>query len=176
MNLIYSELDEVGLETFRLYKYALCQIGVDFNRTDVQEAVIYNYFHIEDAFRATIAYWCRGRMIEHPSAFLIAALSEGWKCNYWQDEWLKDPQLKNPCLKWWNDAAVYLGHYRDSIIADVNEDKHGNNYILFTNGKTMRLETAQRIGWERVLQYGIEQGLVSLDALHWFSQDKANPA
>ncbi len=161
MNIIYSELDEVGLETFRLYRHALTYIGVSFEREDVQIAIASYYFHIEDAFRSVIAYWRQGKMIEYPSAFLIAALSEGWKCSYWQDEWLEDPDLKNPCLKWWEDAAVYLGHYRDRMIADVTEDNHGNEYILFTNGKTMRLDTAKRIGWERVLQYCLDQGLTS---------------
>ena len=85
----------------------------------------------------------------------------------WRDRLTRvpfDPELKNPCLKWWDDAAIYLGHYRDIIVSDVTEDKHGNEYILFTNGRTMSLETAQRSGWERVLQYCIEQGLAPSDA------------
>lgn len=164
MNLIYGELDEIALETFRIYRHALCHIGVDFQREDVQEAIIRYYFNMEDAFRAMISYWRQGRTIEYPNTFLIAALTNPWKGLPWQDEWLEDPELKNPCLKWWDDAAIYLGHYRNSMIADVTEDKHGNEYILFTNGKTMRLETAQRIGWERVLQYCIEQGLAPSDA------------
>lgn len=54
---------------------------------------------------------------------------------------------------------MYLGRYLYQAVADVNEDQHGNEYILFTNGRTMRLETAQRIGWERVLEHCIDQGL-----------------
>ena len=142
---------------------------------DVQETIVRYYFNMEDAFRATIAYWRQGGTIEYPNAFLIAALTNPWRGIPWQDEWLNDPRLKNPCLKWWDDAAVFLGRYRDAMIADVTEDEYGNEYILFTNGRTMHLETARRLGWERVLQYCVDQGLAPPDARLRFAQDETIP-
>ena len=159
--LILADLGEIALEVCSKYWHALQHIGVDFDREDVQAAVLSYYFNMEDAFQATIGYWLwRGRIIEYPSAFLISALSQGWKRKDWDDNWLKDPELKNPCLKWWEEAEVGLAGLRNVIVADVNSDEHGNQYVLFTNGKEMSLETAKRIGWQRLLNYASEQGLI----------------
>ena len=155
MDIIWNELDEIELEIFRQYKQALLHIGVNFDREDVQNSIVFCDFNMEDAFRATIAYWLTGKM-EYPGAFLIAALNEGWKPYQWHDEWLNHPDFKNVCLKWWEDAEVGLAGYRNALIADVSEDDKGNQYIIFTNGKKMLLSTAQRIGWQRVLDYGRE--------------------
>ncbi|MEC4814984.1 MAG: hypothetical protein SAK29_17140, partial [Scytonema sp. PMC 1069.18] len=48
---------EIKDEIFDKYKYALAYIGVDFNREDVQEALLNSVEGFEDALRATIAYW-----------------------------------------------------------------------------------------------------------------------
>lgn len=158
MDFILSELDEFGLEVFRIYKQALLHIGVNFDREDVQNAIVYCSFNMEDAFRRTIEYWRTGKM-QYPSAFLISALNEGWKPYRWDDQWLEDPDLKNACLKWWDEAEVGLRGYRNVMIADVTEDSHGE-YILFTNGRTMSLATAKSIGWERLLDYASQQGII----------------
>ena len=57
-----SELDEFELEVFRIYKKALQHIGVNFDREDVQDAIVYCSFNMEDAFRRTIEYWYTGKM------------------------------------------------------------------------------------------------------------------
>ena len=148
-----SELDEIEVEVFRRYKQALLHIGVDFDREDVQVAIVDCSFNMENAFQATIAYWRTGKM-QWPSAFLITALDEGWRCDYWSDSWLENPNFKNPCLLWWEQAAIGLGYdLRNSLIADVTEDERGIEYVLFTSGKTLSLARAKSLGWERLLDY-----------------------
>ena len=148
-----SKLDEFEFEVFRIYKKALLHIGVNFDREDVLDAIVYCSFNMEDAFRSTIEYWYTGKM-QYPSAFLISALNEGWKPRRWRDEWLEDPNFKSPCLLWWEEAAFGLGvGKRNALIADVTEDERGKEYVLFTNGKTITLARAKSLGWERLLEY-----------------------
>ena len=154
-----SELDESERDVFQMYKQALLHIGVDFTREDVGEAIIHCAFNMENAFRATIVYWLTGKM-QYPNAFLITALNEGWKPYRWHDEWLSRPEFKNSCLRWWDAAEAGLEGQRNQLIADVR-DEHGVETVFFTNGKTMTLSTAQRIGWKRVLAYGREQGIIN---------------
>ena len=162
---ILSELDEFELEIFRIYKAALLHIGVDFDREDVQDAIVYCSFNMEDACRSTIEYWHTGKM-QHPNAFLIKALNEGWKPWRWRDEWLEDPNFKSPCLLWWEEAAFSLGvDKRNALIADVTEDERGKEYVLFTNGETLTLARAKSLGWERLLEYagGEAKSLAEID-------------
>ena len=149
----FCELDEFELEVFRIYKAALLHIGVDLEREDVQDAITYCSFNLEDACRSTIEYHHSGKM-QYPNAFLIKALNEGWKPWRWQDEWLEDPNFKSPCLLWWEEAAFALGvDKRNSLIANVTEDFRGNEYVLFTNGETLSLARAKSLGWERLIEY-----------------------
>ena len=162
---ILSELDEFELEIFRIYKAALQHIGVDFDREDVQDAIVYCSFNMEDACRSTIEYWHTGKM-QHPNAFLIKALNEGWKPWRWRDEWLEDPNFKSPCLLWWEEAAFSLGvDKRNALIADVTEDARGQEYVLFTNGETLTLARAKSLGWQRLKEYaeGNTKSLAGID-------------
>ena len=148
-----SELDEFELEIFRIYKAALLYIGVDFDREDVQDAIVYCAFNLEDACRSTIEYFHSGKM-QYPNAFLIKALTQGWKPWHWRDEWLEDPNFKSPCLLWWEEAAFALGvNKRNALIADVTEDERGQEYVLLTNGETLSLARAKSLGWERLIEY-----------------------
>ena len=148
-----SELDEFELEIFRIYKAALLHIGVDFDREDVQDAIVYCAFNLEDACRSTIEYFHSGKM-QYPNAFLIKALNQGWKPWHWRDEWLEDPNFKSPCLLWWEEAAFALGvNKRNALIADVTEDERGQEYVLLTNGETLSLARAKSLGWERLIEY-----------------------
>lgn len=147
------EVDEIKLEIFRKYKYALEYIGVDFSREDVQEAIVGCNYGMESAFQATIVYWKTGKM-QFPSAFIISALNENWSSNYWKEELLNDSNFKSPCTLWWEEAEVALGRdVRNSLIADVAENDQGYEYVLFTNGKTISLKLAKAWGWQRILEY-----------------------
>ena len=120
-----SELDDFEMEVFRIYKAALLYISVDFDREDVQDAITYCSFNLKDACRSAIEYYHSGKM-QHPNAFLIKALNQGWKPWRWRDEWLEDPNFKSPCLLWWEEAGYELGvSKRNALIADVTEDERG---------------------------------------------------
>ena len=155
---ILSELDEFELEVFRIYKAALLYIGVDFEREDVQYAIVYCSFNLEDACRSAIEYYHSGKM-QHPNAFLIKALNQGWKPWRWRDEWLEDPNFKSPCLLWWEEAGYELGvSKRNALIADVTEDSRGREYVLLTSGETLSLAQAKSMGWERLKEFAEGKG------------------
>lgn len=147
--------EDYQLEIFQIYKNALIYIGVNFSREDVQEALESCHEGMENAFKATIAYWKHKKeTLEYPTAFLIQALYEKWKPYEWQPEWLLDQRFKNACQKWWDDCEFYWGsEWRNSLVADVVENPQGADYILFINGKTLRLSTAESWGWQKVLDY-----------------------
>ncbi|HEY9807736.1 MAG TPA: hypothetical protein V6D13_00210 [Halomicronema sp.] len=148
-------LEDYQWEIFKVYKNALRYIGVDFSREDVQEALEYCYEGMEDAFQATISYWKHKKEnIEYPTAFLIQALQEKWKAYEWDPKWLLDERFKSACQKWWDEAEFYWGcEWRNSLVADVVENSQGSDYILFMNGRTLRLSTAESWGWKKVLDY-----------------------
>ncbi len=151
-------IDEITQEIFNKYKYALAYIGVNFERSDVQSAIINCFFGMEDAFQATISYWYyvqnNNQKLEYPSAFLIEALNNNWKPKNWREEYLNNPNFKSPCLRWWDEAAQRWGtDVRNSLIADVGEDTYGHERILFRSGEKLSLRVAKVWGWERVLQY-----------------------
>lgn len=153
------QLEDYQIEIFRLYKYALIYIGVEFEREDVQEALESCIEGMEEAFQATIGWWkLKQEKIDYPSAALIKALNDQWKPFNWQADWLLDPRFKSPCQKYWEEAEVYWGKdLRNSLIADVVENEKGADYILFRNEKRLKLSTAKAWGWQKVLDYA--QGL-----------------
>ena len=162
----YYEIDDITIEIFDKYKYALAYIGVDFNRDDVREVISSSYYGIEEAFQATIRYWMwkkgKGEEFEHPSAFLIKALSLNWKPIGWSDNYLENPEFKSPCQLWWEEAASQWGReVRDRLVADISENKSGEEYIYFFNGKTLSLRAALNMGFPRVLEYGQKDSSVS---------------
>lgn len=147
--------DDIRVEIFRKYKYALAFLGIDFFREDVRAVILDCVWDMESAFQATIVYWKTGKM-EYPNAFLIHALNAGWKPRNWRDEYLDDPNFKSPCLRWWEGAGVAWGtEVRDRLIADVNETDDSYEYVLFANGKTLSLRVVRAWGWERVLNYAL---------------------
>jgi hypothetical protein len=151
---------EVKEEIFQHYKYALAYIGVDFYREDVQEAILNCNDGFEDIIRAMIAYWywlqSREEKLEYPSACLIQAIQEQWKPKYWKDEYLDNPQFQNPCLIFWQRAALMWGQdLRNQLIADVNEDENGTEYILFSSGKKLSFSIALDWSWEKIKEYAM---------------------
>jgi hypothetical protein len=151
---------EIKEEIFQNYKYALAYIGIDFYREDVQEAILNCNDGFEDIIRAVIAYWywlqSRNEKLEYPSACLIQAIQELWKPKNWQDEYLDNPQFKNPCLIFWERAGLMWGEeLRNQLISDVNEDENGNEYILFTSGKKLSFSIALDWDWEKIKEYGM---------------------
>lgn len=154
-----GELDEAVQEILRKYKPALSYIGVDFSREDVQKSLLYAYDGIEAVFQSVIEYWyflqSKSQPLEHPSACLITALSEGWTPNHWKEQYLDNPNFQSPCLLWWEKSALIWGeNLRNELVADVTETDNGYEYILFRSGKTLSLRIAQIWGWERLLDYG----------------------
>jgi hypothetical protein len=106
---------------------------------------------MEEAFQATISYWMwkkdNGEEFEHPSAFLIKALSLNWKPISWSDNYLENPEFKSPCQLWWEKAASQWGkEVRDRLVADVSENESGEEYIYFLNGKRLSLRAALNMG------------------------------
>ncbi|GAB1541201.1 hypothetical protein NUACC21_38710 [Scytonema sp. NUACC21] len=147
-------------EIFSKYKYALAYIGVDFSQEDVQEALLNCIDGFEDALRATIAYWYwleENSRPFYPNPCIIQAIRERWDSRYWKDAYLNNPNFKSPCEIFWEQSLKAWGSdLRNEIIADVNSDKNGFEYVLFRNGKTISLSAAQRLGWERLKEYALQ--------------------
>ncbi|MBD2682589.1 MULTISPECIES: hypothetical protein [Nostoc] len=149
-------------EIFNQYKYALAHIGIDFYREDVQEIILKSIVGMEDALRATIAYWywkqANSEEFEHPNAFLIKALQEQWKPYNWQDYYLDNSNFKNPCDQWWQDAALHWGYdFRNQWVVDINENDAGEIFIIFSTRNRLSLRVAKQWGWERLKEYILEQ-------------------
>jgi hypothetical protein len=149
---------EIKDEIFSKYKYALAYIGVDFEREDVQEALLNCIEGFEDAICATIAYWywlTENSQPFYANACLIQAIGQRWKSSYWKDEYLNNPNFKSPSFAWWEQAGKVWGQdLRNQIIADVNED-----YILLRTGKRITFSVATRWSWERLKEYALTQQL-----------------
>lgn len=152
----FSSEDSVEYEIFKQYERALIAIGVNFSFDGVQTALEGCTYGLEDAFRRTIEYvlWLREQEGEiFPNAILIRALQEQWKPKAWRDDYLELPMLESPGQKWWNAAVSQWGYdVRNRLVADVFYD-NGQEFIQFTNGKEMLVETAWRWEFGRVLEY-----------------------
>lgn len=152
----FWEKDSVEYEVFKKYEPALIAIGIDFSLEKVQDALEAGTFGLEDALKSTIEYvlWLQKKERQvFQNAILIQALDEQWKPRAWQDDYLDLPNLVSSGQRWWNSAAKMWGYdKRNQLVADVFYD-NGKEYIQFTNGKKMLVETAWLWGWERVLQY-----------------------
>ena len=148
--------DSIEYEIFKQYEKALVAVGANLFRGDVQDALNGCSDGLEDALRAAISYilWLRERKQEvRPTMIVVKALNEKWKPKEWDDEYLDLPILKSYGQKWWEGAGKMWGYdRRNQLVADIIYDK-GKEYIIFTNGKEMLIETAWRWGWERILDY-----------------------
>lgn len=156
----FWERDSVEYEIFKKYERALVTIGVNFSLEQVQEALEACTYGLEDAFRSTIDYalWLQKNEKQvYPNAILIRALQEQWKPMAWNDEYLELPNLESPGQRWWNAAASIWGYdVRNQLVADVFYDE-GTEFIKFTNGKEIKIETAWRWEWDRLLNYATDQ-------------------
>lgn len=150
--------DSVEYEIFKQYERALIAIGVNFSLDGVQTALEGCTYGLEDAFRRTIEYvlWLREQEREaFPNAILIRALQEQWKPVAWRDEYMELPLLQSAGQRWWNTAVSKWGcDVRNRLVADVFYE-NGQEFIQFTNGKEILVETAWRWEWERVLEYAL---------------------
>ncbi len=148
--------DSIEYEIFKKYEPALIAIGVNFANNHIQDALENCILGLEDALRATISYslWLYEQKKEiAPNQILFRALTEQWKPMEWDDNFLSIEGLKSQGQKWWDGAAKIWGNdVRNRLVADVFIDE-GREYIKFTNGKEILLDTAWRWGWERVLEY-----------------------
>ena len=81
-------------------------------------------------------------------------MNDGWDDRYWKDSYLENPNFKNPCHIFWEEAGkVWEFDVRNQIIADVNSDDKGYEYVMFQNAKTISLLAAKRLGWEKLKEY-----------------------
>lgn len=150
------EIDETVKEIFPKYKYALKYIGVDFEREDVQETLTDCVVGMEEAFQATIGYWFWTKKnnldFEHPSAFLIKAINNQWKPINWDDDYLNNPNFKSLGMRWLEKASKVLGTEKiNYLVADISENKYGQEYIFFGSGKSLSVDTANRLDLEKIL-------------------------
>ncbi|AFY31752.1 hypothetical protein [Calothrix sp. PCC 7507] len=152
--------NSVEYEIFKQYERALVAIGVDLLHDDVQDALESCSYGLEDAFKAAISYviWLHEQEREYnASAILVCALSEQWKPRGWHNEYLNLPILQSQGQKFWVGAAQIWGYdRRNQLVADIVYER-GKEYIVFTNGKEMLIDTAWQWGWERVLTYAISK-------------------
>ncbi|WGV24208.1 hypothetical protein [Halotia branconii] len=153
---MFWEKDSVEYEIFKQYERALVSLGVNFSLEDVQMILEACTYDLENALKSTISYilWLRENNKEvFPSQILIRALREQWKPMAWKDEYLELPILESPGQRWWNAAAKTWGYdLRNRLVADVFYD-NGTEFIKFTNGKEITVDTAWRWEWERLLKY-----------------------
>ncbi|MCD8485876.1 MAG: hypothetical protein LRZ84_03755 [Desertifilum sp.] len=147
----------MGISIFSKYKYALAYIGVDFSEENVQEALLNCMDGFEKALRATIAYWYWLKQHSepfYPNACIIKAISDGWDDRYWKDSYLENPNFRNPCDIFWEEAGKVWGiEFRNRSISNIGSDDNGIDYITFFNQKKLPLLSARRIGWERLKEY-----------------------
>lgn len=152
----FWEEDSIEYEIFKQYERALVAVGVNFSLEEVQNALESCTSGLENALRRTIEYvlWLHENQREiFPNAILIRALQEQWQPVAWRDEYLELPMLQSSGQRWWNAAAKMWGDdVRNRLVADVFYD-NGQEFIKFSNGKELVVETAWRWEWERVLQY-----------------------
>ncbi|MBD2441323.1 hypothetical protein [Nostoc sp. FACHB-110] len=152
----FWEKDSVEYEIFKQYERALVSLGVNFSLEEVQNALEGCTYGLEDALRRTIEYvlWLQKNEKQYfPNAILVSALREQWKPKAWRNEYLELPNLESSGQRWWNAAAKTWGYdVRNRLVADVFYDE-GTEFIKFTNGKKITVETAWRWEWERVLEY-----------------------
>jgi hypothetical protein len=152
----FWEKDSVEYEIFKQYERALVSLGVNFSLEDVQMTLEACTYDLENALQSTISYilWLRENNKEvFPSQILIRALQEQWKPMAWKDEYLELPILESPGQRWWNAAVKTWGYdVRNRLVADVFYD-NGTEFIKFTNGKEITVETAWRWDWERLMKY-----------------------
>ncbi|BAY27666.1 hypothetical protein NIES2100_74910 [Calothrix sp. NIES-2100] len=152
----FWEEDSIEYEIFKQYERALVAVGVNFSLEEVQNALEICSSGLENALRRTIEYvlWLHEHQREiFPNAILIRALQEQWQPVAWRDEYLELPMLQSSGQRWWNAAAKMWGQdLRNRLVADVFYD-NGQEFIKFTNGKELVVETAWRWEWERVLKY-----------------------
>ncbi|WP_414755259.1 hypothetical protein [Anabaena sp. CCY 9910] len=161
----FWEPDSVEYEIYKKYERALVTIGVNFSLEQVSEALEGCTCGLEDAFRSTIDYtlWLQNNEKQvYPNAILIRALQEQWKPMAWRDEYLELPNLESPGQRWWNAAASTRGYdVRNQLVADVFYDD-GTEFIKFTNGKEITVDTAWRWEWDRLLSYATDESLTLL--------------
>ncbi|MBF2067020.1 MAG: hypothetical protein IGS39_21785 [Calothrix sp. C42_A2020_038] len=154
--MVLWEEDSIEYDIFKQYERALIALGIDFDREDVQDALLACTHGLEDALRRTIEYilWLKEHDREvFANAILVQALQNQWKPKNWQPGYFDKPDLQSIGQKWWNGAAKIWGwDIRNQLIADVCYE-NGKELIKFMNGKSLLVETAWRWGWERVRDY-----------------------
>jgi hypothetical protein len=158
--MLFNYLDEIDREILKKYCYALLHIGIDFDRAEIQEALSYCYYRLEGVCQRVIEYWFwtqqNERKIDYPNALFLEALTnpQQWQPHNWQDTYLDYPEFKSPCQLWWEKAAIVWGEEtRNNLVADVTETDFGFSYILFANGKTISLQQAENLDWQKLLEF-----------------------
>ncbi|MBD1838867.1 hypothetical protein [Coleofasciculus sp. FACHB-501] len=155
-------MDQDILTILRQYQAALIFIGVDFSREDVQEALQETFDGFEDALMAVISYWrWNEEKLDYPSRVLVDALQKKWKPKKWDHGWMQDPRFIPPGQRWWKEAELRMGYeLRNRLIVDVVDNSPSSSslgYIVFRNKETLSLEVANRLGWERLIEYAKER-------------------
>ncbi|MEH2338895.1 hypothetical protein [Nostoc sp.] len=151
------ELNLAERELIDIYRPALMALGVDLYLEEVQEAFEGCTSGLEDCFRSAIVYmlWLqsKGKEIVSPNAILIESMRNRWTTKYWKDDFIELPQLQSLGQRWWRAAQEQWGYdVRNRLVSNVYFDNE-REYIKFSNGRTLRVDTAYRCGWNSTLEY-----------------------
>ncbi|MDZ8104708.1 MAG: hypothetical protein RM338_03670 [Nostoc sp. DedQUE12a] len=151
------ELNLAERELIDIYRPALMAFGVDLHNEEVQDAFEGCTSGLEDCFRSAIVYmlWLesKGTAIISPNAILIESMGNRWTTKYWKDDFLELPQLQSPGQRWWKAAEEHWGYdVRNRLVLDIYYSSE-REYIKFTNGRTIQVETAYLCGWDSTLEY-----------------------
>lgn len=155
--------DEESLESEIMEKYApvLKAIGVDCSRDEIQDAIEAYAYNLENSLRAAISYslWLYQRQREViPNLILMRALREQWQPINWRDDYLNIQQIqiiksKKEGERWLNGATQIWGvDTKNRLVKDIVFDG-GKEFIRFRNGKELLVDTAWKLGWEKVFAY-----------------------
>ena len=133
----YEYIDDIKVEIFNKYKWALIRLGINFDR-EILEAIVYCPSNLENVFKAFCAWvlWLKNKGEKPESEILketlLKALNDGWTPFKFQEKFLQKYQdlFINSQDFFWQQAQKYLGNeLRNKLIADILE----NGTIIYHN-------------------------------------------
>lgn len=128
--IFYEEIDDLTVEIFNQYKWALIRLGINFDQ-EILETIVYCCHNLEDSLKAFCAwaFWLknRGEKLDPEilKQTLLKALQEHWQPFDFQEQFIIKYQnyFQSPQNLFWQKAAEILGdELRNNLIRDILED------------------------------------------------------